>query len=228
MTLLEHPEPTTETTGLVIRTPRRYDFRLWLASWGREGRFRDEEIRLARITPGDRVLDVGCGTGSLTIAAARAAGPTGRVVGVEPGIEMIERARAKARRAGLQIEFVATAGEALPFPDGSFDVVLVSLVLHQLPSEPLHGTMGEIRRVLAPGGRFLAVDLGTPVPGQRTVHSHGQRPAGTGQRFEFDRLGMMFEHMGLSVVDRGPIAFRFRNLEPLRYILAEAPPAAPS
>jgi len=225
MTTANQPGPTTETTGLVIRTPRRYDFRLWLASWGREGRFRDEEIRLARIAPGDRVLDIGCGTGTLTIAAARAAGPTGRVVGVEPGVEMIDRARAKARRAGIPIEFVATAGEALPFAIDSFDVVLLSLVLHQLPSDPLHRTMSEVRRVLAPGGRLLAVDLGTPIPGQRTVHSHGHGSAGDGPRFDLDRVGMLFEHVGLRIVDRGPIAFRFRSLEPLRYLLAEAPPA---
>jgi ubiquinone/menaquinone biosynthesis C-methylase UbiE len=227
MTSMSVPDPTTETTGLVIRTPRRYDLRLWLASRGREARFRDEEVRLARIAPGDRVLDVGCGTGSLTIAAARAAGPTGRVVGVEPGIEMIERARTKARRARVPVEFIATAGEALPFPDDAFDVVFVSLVLHQLPSDPLHGTTSQIRRVLAPGGRLLAVDLGRPVPGQRTVHSHGHGSSGGdgGPRFDLDRVGMLFEHVGLRIVDRGPIAFRFRNLEPLRYLLAEAPAA---
>jgi SAM-dependent methyltransferase len=217
------PAPSTETTGLVIRTPFRYDLRALLATWGREGRFRREEVGLARIVPGDRVLDIGCGTGSLTIAAARAAGPTGRVVGVEPGIEMIERARAKAKRAHLPIEFVATAGEALPFPDASFDVVLFSLVLHQLPSDALHATMAQVRRVLAPGGRLLAVDLGTPIPGQRTVHSHRPSPSGAGELFDLDRVGMLFEYLGLSIVDRGPIAFRFRNLEPLAYVLAEAP-----
>jgi ubiquinone/menaquinone biosynthesis C-methylase UbiE len=228
MNAVSHPEPTTETAGLVIRTPRRYDLRLWLAAWGREGRFRREEVGLARIAPGDRVLDVGCGTGSLTIAAARAAGPTGRVVGVEPGIEMIERARGKARRARLPIQFVATAGEALPFPDASFDVVLVSLVLHQLPSDPLHGAMGEIRRVLAPGGRLLAVDLGTPEPGRKTVHSHGHASAAArgGASFDLDRIGMLMEHLGLRIVERGPIAFQFRHLEPLRYLLAEKPSAA--
>ena len=217
------PAPSTETTGLVIRTPFRYDLRALLGTWGREGRFRREEVRLAGIVPGDRVLDVGCGTGSLTIEAARAAGPTGRVVGIEPGIEMIERARGKAKRARLAIEFVATAGEALPFPDGSFDVVLISLVLHQLPSDALHATMAQVRRVLAPGGRLLAVDLGTPIPGQRTVHSHRPSPAG-GERFDLDRVGMLFEHLGLSIVARGPIEFRFRNLEPLVYLLAAAPP----
>jgi len=218
-------EPTTQTSGLVIRTPRRYDLRLWLASWGREGRFRDEEVRLARLRTGERVLDVGCGTGSLTIAAARAVGKVGSVTGVDPSVEMIGRAHSKARRAGVDADFLATAGEALPFPDDAFDVVLMSLVLHQLPSDALHGTMFQVRRVLAPGGRLFVVDLGTPEPGQRTVHSHGTRAAG-GTPFSLDRLEMFFEHLGLAIVERGDIAFRFRRLEPLRFVLAELPPSA--
>lgn len=214
------PQATTQTSGLVIRTPRRYDLGLWLASFGRESRFRSEEVRLARIVPGDRVLDVGCGTGSLTIAAARAAGLSGSAAGVDPSEEMIERARSKGRRARVPATFVATAGEALPFPDASLDVVLLSLVLHQLPPDALHATMGQIRRVLAPGGRLLAVDLGTPIPGQRTVHSHGARNAGPGEPFDLSRVGQLFEHLGLTIVEQGPIAFRFRWVEPLRYILA--------
>jgi ubiquinone/menaquinone biosynthesis C-methylase UbiE len=223
------PEPSTATTGIVIRTPRRYDWRMWLHARGREGRFRDEEVRLARIRSGDRILDIGCGTGSLAIAAARVAGPTGRVAGVDPSPEMIERAAGKARRAGLAIGFVATAGEALPFPAAAFDVVTLSLVLHQLPSDALHGTMGQVRRVLAPGGRLLLVDLDLSGPPGNTVHAHAARhgrvAADVGQRFDLDRVGLLVEHIGLTIVERGPIQFRFRGLEPLRYLLAEAPAA---
>ncbi|HEY7936118.1 MAG TPA: methyltransferase domain-containing protein [Candidatus Limnocylindrales bacterium] len=221
MTLAQPPEPSTRTSGLVIRTPRRYDLRLWLGSRGREGRFRDEEIRLARIRPGERVLDLGCGTGSLAIAAARAVGRAGTVTAIDPSNEMLARARSKARRARVDATFVATAGEALPFPDAGFDVVLISLVLHQLPSDALHGTMVQVRRVLRPGGRLFVVDLGTPEAGKRTVHSHGT-PASGGARFTLDGLEMFFDHLGLRVVERGDIEFRFRNLEPLRYVLAEA------
>lgn len=85
--------------------------------------------------------------------------------------------------------------------------------------------MAEIRRVLAPGGRLLAVDLGTPVPGQRTVHSHGPTGPGGGTPFDLDRVGMLTEYLGMPIVERGPISFQFRNLEPLGYLLAEAPPA---
>ena len=221
------PEPSTATTGLVIRTPRRYDWRMWLHARGREGRFRDEEVRLARIQPGERVLDVGCGTGSLAIAAARVVGPGGRVAAVDPSPEMIGRARGKARRAALAIEFVASAGESLPFPAAAFEVVTLSLVLHQLPLDALHATMAQVRRVLAPGGRLLLVDLDLSNPTGNTVHAHRAGHAGTGgrdaPRFDLDRVGMLVEHIGLTIVERGPIEFRFRGLEPLRYLLAEAP-----
>ena len=218
------PEPSTATTGLVIRTPRRYDWRMWLHSRGREGTFRAEEIRLARIRPGERVLDVGCATGSLAIAAARVVGSSGRVAGVDPSGEMIGRASAKARRARVPVEFVATAGEALPFPAAAFDVVILSLVLHQLPIDALHATVAQVRRVLAPGGRLLLVDLDLSGPVGNTVHAHaGRHVGGDRQRFDLDRVGLLVEQIGLTIVERGPITFRFRGLEPLRYVLAEAP-----
>jgi ubiquinone/menaquinone biosynthesis C-methylase UbiE len=230
MTASIPPAANTETTGRLIRTPWRYDLGLWLGSWGREGRFRAEELRLGRLAPGERMLDVGCGTGSLAIAATKVVGPTGRVVGVDPSVEMIGRARSKARRSRVRPEFVATAGEALPFPDDSFDLVTISLVLHQLPADALHATMAQVRRVLAPGGRLLAIDLGMPAPGRRTVHSSPGRKlhdhaAGHATSFDLDRVGLLFEHLGLTIIERGDVAFQFRALEPLRYLLAEAPPA---
>ena len=214
------PEASTTTTGLVIRTPIRYDLRVWWHTAGRATHFRDEEVRLARIQRGDRVLDVGCGTGSLAIAAARVAGREGRVVGIDPSPEMIRWARTKARLRRAPVEFIATAGEALPFPAASFDVVTVSLVLHQLPSDALHATAGQIRRVLAADGRLLAVDLGKPVAGQRTVHSHRASHGDGSGPFDLDRVGMLFEHLGLTIVESGDIPHRFRSLEPLRYLLA--------
>ena len=81
--------------------------------------------------------------------------------------------------------------------------------------------MFQVRRVLKPGGRLFVVDLGTPEPGKRTVHSHGASSSGR-TPFTLDGLEMFFDHLGLRIVERGDIAFRFRNLEPLRYLLAEA------
>jgi ubiquinone/menaquinone biosynthesis C-methylase UbiE len=229
MTASPPPAANPETSGRLIRTPWRYDFRLWLGTWGREGRFRAEELRLARLAAGERMLDVGCGTGSLAIAAVKVVGPGGRVVGVDPSPEMIGRAKSKARLKRARADFVVTAGEALPFPDASFDVVTTSLVLHQLPREALHAMLAQVKRVLVPGGRFLAVDIGARVPGQKTVHSHGQsHGSGTapGRPFDLDHVAMLFEHLGFTIVERGPVAFQIRRLEPMQYLLAEVPTPA--
>jgi hypothetical protein len=81
--------------------------------------------------------------------------------------------------------------------------------------------------VLAPGGRLLLVDLDLSGPPGNTVHAraarHGSDAADAGRRFDLDRVGLLVEHIGLTIVERGPIQFRFRGLEPLRYLLAEVP-----
>lgn len=214
------------TTGLVITQPRRYDLRVLLHTLGREGRFRREEVRHARLAPGERVLDIGTGTGGFALEAAKAVGPKGEVIGVDPSPEMIGRARAKAGRR-RNVTFRTAAIEALPFPDAGFDVVSLSLVLHQLPSDAFHAGMVEVRRVLRPGGRLFAVDIGGPQrPGRRTSHAprghrHGAASGVPGHAaFDLEKVSMFFEHLGFEIVASGPIEFRFVYLEDLRYVLA--------
>ena len=148
-----------ETKGKVIRWARFYDLVTWLMTFGQEPGIRRMTIELAGIKKGERVLDVGCGTGTLTIAARRQAGPTGEVHGIDPSAEMIGVARQKAARAGVDARFQGAVIEKLPFPDGHFDVVLSSLMLHHLPADVKRAGFVELRRVLKPGGRFLAVDI---------------------------------------------------------------------
>src|SRR5262245_28829105 len=92
-------------SGLVLHHAALYDLLVWLRTFGRERRFRDTMLSFAQLTPGEAVLDVGCGTGSLAIAAKQQVGPLGFVRGVDASAEMIARANMKARRAGVDLEF---------------------------------------------------------------------------------------------------------------------------
>src|SRR5512143_567900 len=154
-----HAEATPQTTGMVLNWGRRYDWVVQIMALGQAGRLRRKTVEFAQIAPGERVLDVGCGTGDLTLRAAERAGSAGQVCGIDPGPEMIETARRKAARAHVEVDFRVGVIERLPFPDGSFDVVLSSLMMHHLPADLKPIGLAEIRRVLTPGGRLVIVDM---------------------------------------------------------------------
>ena len=154
-----HPAGTPQTTGLVLNWGRRYDWIVQIMALGQAGRLRRKTVEFAQIAPGERILDVGCGTGDLTLRAAERAGSTGHVCGIDPGLEMIETVRRKADRAGVQVDFRVGVIEQLPYPDASFDVVLSSLMMHHLPADLKPIGLAEIRRVVKPGGRLIIVDM---------------------------------------------------------------------
>jgi ubiquinone/menaquinone biosynthesis C-methylase UbiE len=150
------------TRGSVIRWAGHYDHVVSLLTLGRRTRLRNMTIALAHIQPGDRVLEVGCGTGDVAIAACAPAGPRGSVSGIDAGTEMIAVARAKAARVGLTIDFRVEPIEALTYPDATFDIVLSSLMMHHLPDDLKRQGLAEIVRVLKPGGRLLIIDVKRP------------------------------------------------------------------
>ena len=146
------------THGHTIHWAWAYDAVIQVMSLGREGRFRRRTLELAELQPGARALDVGCGTGSLAIAAARQQ-PTATIHGIDPAPEMIARAQAKATTAGVAPRFEVGIIEHLPYDDGSMDVVTSSIMMHHLPPETLSAGLAEILRVLTPGGRLVVVDF---------------------------------------------------------------------
>jgi len=154
------------TTGLILEGGWRYDLHGWLLDtcWFRgQGReLRRRAATLARLRPGEQVLDVGCGTGTLALEVARRVGRAGHVTGVDPSPEQIARARAKAARRHLPnspIAFQVGAIEQLAFPDQTFDVVLSTLMMHHLPAPLKRQGLAEIARVLKPEGRLVIADF---------------------------------------------------------------------
>lgn len=108
----------------------------------------------AGVQKGDRVLDVACGTGALTLSAAEIAGPSGSVVGLDANPEML----AVARRKPVQIEWLEGRAEALPLPDGSFNAVVSQFGFMFFEDKPK--ALREMVRVLKPGGRLAVAVCG--------------------------------------------------------------------
>jgi ubiquinone/menaquinone biosynthesis C-methylase UbiE len=197
-----------EGPGDVIRSAVLYDIMLALLTFGREQAFRESMLDHAKVAPGDRVLDVGCGTGTLALAAQRRVGPNGNVHGVDPSDQMIARARSKAARKGLAVTLDVASAQKLPFPDASFDVVLSSLMLHHLPEPARRAAVSEMRRVLTPVGRLLIVELirkpsllSSLVPA-RFTHQHDHSPA-------FEEAKALIKDVGFREIGSGSFDWRF-------------------
>jgi ubiquinone/menaquinone biosynthesis C-methylase UbiE len=123
--------------------------------------FKRKLIDQAGIAEGMRVLDVGCGTGTLTILG-RQAHPHAEFTGIDGDPEILTTARRKAATAGLSVRFDHGLADALPYPDASFDRVVSSLLFHHLVPEQKRRAFREIRRVLAANGQLHIADFGRP------------------------------------------------------------------
>ena len=125
---------------------------------------------LGPLAPGEHVLDLGCGAGTDTLVAAQMIGPEGKVTGIDMTPEMLAKARASVGEMALEnVEIAQGEAESLPFPDGSFDVVISNGVIDLIPDKD--AVFSELHRVLRPGGRIQIADVTI----QRPVSEEGKR-----------------------------------------------------
>jgi ubiquinone/menaquinone biosynthesis C-methylase UbiE len=196
------------TNGLILKGGWRYDLHGWFFDTclfrGKGRELRERTATLAQLQPGDQVLDVGCGTGTLAIDVQRRVGSAGRVVGIDPGTEQIARARAKAARHHVPIEFQIGVIEQLAFPDQTFDVVLSTLMMHHLPASLKAQGLAEIARVLKPGGRLIIADF-------------TRKQERTGPAARFHAGGSSLPELAALVANAGFVQVDMEELRPPRF-----------
>ena len=125
-------------------------------------KYREKQINVLNLNSGEKVLDVGCGTGSLTVLAKNKVGDKGEVIGLDLSQEMIEKSRKKAEKYNLNIKFIQGSIDDLVFPDNYFDAVISSWMFHHLPIQIKKAGLKEIYRVLKEDGKLYFFDFGKP------------------------------------------------------------------
>lgn len=199
-----HTHPPA-TAGRTIHWAHLYDALVGVMTLGKGRAIREATAEIAQIKAGDKVLDVGCGTGDLTFIAKAHAGVTGEVHGTDASPEMIEVAKGKASQTGAQINFQVDLIERMSFPNHYFDVVLSSLMMHHLPNTVKRQGLAEIRRVLKPGGRLVIVDFRRPITFTEQILMawllHGGMQSGV------QDLPTMMKESGFGEVETGDVKF---------------------
>jgi ubiquinone/menaquinone biosynthesis C-methylase UbiE len=161
--VMNAPSPSRVTR--TKQQARRYYSRLGsfydLLSGGAEGRLRDDAIRRLNIRPGERILEIGIGTGGGLLRMAEAAGPTGAAMGVDLADGMLAASAKRLRRCGqgCRTMLVCADGAFLPLRSGPFDAVFLSFTLELFDTPEIPVVLGQCRRMLAPGGRLGIVAM---------------------------------------------------------------------
>lgn len=157
MSVDSSPDPA-RVRAMFDKIAGRYDLMNRVMTLGRDSAWRRATVEAVAPSAGGRVLDVGCGTGDLTLALARRGARL--VVGLDPVDAMLGAAHAKLARQGVEPLLVRGDGLRLPFPDSAFECVVSAFVMRNVPD--LAAALRETHRVLRPGGRIGILEL-TPL-----------------------------------------------------------------
>src|SRR5665647_1145050 len=173
-------------------------------------------VNLAQIKQGDCVLEVGCATGTLTLAAKRQAGPTGTVFGIDVIPGMIEASRNKAAQAKLDVTFQLGNIEDIPFPNEYFEVVMCSFMIFHMSEKVRNKGIKEIYRVLKPQGRLLVLDLALPTqPASRMIL---KLLLGFMLKHDLKELQPIMESSGFSQIETAQAKFHVLGLPLLSFV----------
>lgn len=201
------------------RVAERYDLMNDLMSLGLHRAWKWFAVQLARLRPGERVLDVASGSGDLARAIARRVAPGGQVLMTDINARMLAHGRDRLADAGFLPPAVQCDAERLPFRDGSFDCVTVGFGLRNMTHK--ERALREMTRVLKPGGRVLVLEFSRVAKPLERVYDFysfnvlpwlGQRVAGSGDAYRYlaesirmhpDQVSLarMLQDAGLSQVD---------------------------
>ena len=166
------------------------------------------------------MLEVGCGTGTLTLAAKRQAGPSGKVFGIDIIPGMIERSQRKAAQANADVTFQLGGIDDIPFSADQFDVVMCSFMIFHMSEMVRRKGIAEIYRVLKPQGRLLVLDLALPPsPLPRAI---AKALFGGMMQHDLRELLPLMETVGFSDIEIAPAKFRVLGLSILAFIRGRA------
>lgn len=184
------------------------------------GRVHGEMIREAGTRPGQRALDVGCGTGNLLLALGRATSGV-ELEGLDPDARMLARAGRKSRRAAVPVTWRRGFAQELPFADHTVDRVFSCAMLHHLAPPAKDAMLAEVRRVLAPDGLLVLAD----VAGHHAAHAHGPlAPRRATSEPVRHNAGMVEQIGGAGFTFDAPTTVRLRRLGDVTIVRARPTP----
>jgi len=199
------------------RMVNSYDLYMKRITLGREDALRTMTVNLAQVKPGNCVLEIGCATGTLSLAAKRQAGPTGSVFGIDIIPGMIEVSQKKAIKAKLDVTFQLGNIEDIPFPNAHFDVVMCSFMIFHMSEKVRHKGVEEIYRVLKPQGRLMVLDLALPSrPVSRMII---KLLLGFVIKHDLKELQPVMESSGFSQIEISQAKYRILGLPVLSFVL---------